>query len=342
MKILVGTETHFAGYGGPYYAISNKLINLNKNGIDFKLIFQKSGEYNYSLNYSEIIEDFDIIHLYGLWRPFLINTHRIAKKKNKKIIMSPLGALEPWAMTQKRLKKNFAFWLYQKKMLNSCDVVHVTSEIEELNVKNLGINSKTIIIPHGIDQVSIEKKKPNKIKKAIFFSRIHEKKGLLELVETWSEINIKDWILEVYGPVSNIGYLNLIKKTIKKLGLNDRIKIFEPVYNAEKKKKILFSADCFLLPSKSENFGISIGEALAHGLPVLTTTATPWGDIEKYNAGKIFEMNKESLKKNLSIFLSLSNNELEKMGVNGKKLIDEKYNHDLVIKRYIKMYESLI
>ena len=256
--------------------------------------------------------------------------------------MSPLGALEPWSMSQKKLKKNLAFWLYQKRILNSCDAIHATSEIENSNVKNLGINTKTFIIPHGIDQVDEKKKEINKIKKAIFFSRIHEKKGLLELVETWSEINPRDWILEVYGPVSNINYFSLVKKTIKRLNLDDRIKIFDPVYNTESKRKIFLSANCFLLPSKSENFGISIGEALAHSLPVLTTTATPWKEIEKYNAGKIFEMTRDNLRKNLSIFLSYSINELDRMGLNGKKLIDEKYNHDLVIKKYIRMYESLM
>ena len=343
MRILVGTETHFEGNGGPYYAISNKLKYLYKNHVKFKLIFQKTDGYDYSLNFNEIVEDFDIVHIYGLWRPFILKLYSAAKKQNKKIILSPLGGLEPWAMNQKKFKKLIGFWLYQKKILNSCDIIHATSAIEELNIKKLGINSKSIIIPHGIDFINLEKKKEqNNIKKAIFFSRIHEKKGLLELIETWSELNPKNWILEVYGPVSNFSYLNQVKKTIRILNLESQIKIFDPIYKSELKRKVFLSANCFLLPSKSENFGISIGEALAHSLPVLTTTATPWSEIEEYNAGKVFKMNKDNLKENLGIFLSHSTNELEIMGSNGKKLIDEKYNHDLIIKKYIKMYESLM
>ena len=51
-------------------------------------------------------EDFDIIHLYGLWQPFHNKSSQGSKKNFKKIIMSPLGALEPWSMSQKKLKKN--------------------------------------------------------------------------------------------------------------------------------------------------------------------------------------------------------------------------------------------
>ena len=115
MRILVGTETHFEGNGGPYYAISNKLKYLYKNHVKFKLIFQKTDGYDYSLNFNEIVEDFDIVHIYGLWRPFILKLYSAAKKQNKKIILSPLGGLEPWAMNQKKFKKLIGFWLYQKK-----------------------------------------------------------------------------------------------------------------------------------------------------------------------------------------------------------------------------------
>ena len=131
MKILIATENHFAGYGGPYYAIGNKLVYLLKNKVKFKLIYKKTDNFNYRLNLDEIIDEFDIVHIYGIWRPFYYTIFNIAKKKNKKIFISPLGALEPWSLSQKKFKKKIAFWLYQKKILNNVDQIHATSEIEK-------------------------------------------------------------------------------------------------------------------------------------------------------------------------------------------------------------------
>ena len=48
-----------------------------------------------------------------------------------------------------------------------------------------------------------KKLQTTKPKKAIFFSRIYEKKGLLELVNSWKVLNIPNWVLEIYGPVSD-------------------------------------------------------------------------------------------------------------------------------------------
>lgn len=342
MKILIATENHFAGYGGPYYAIGNKLVYLLKNKVKFKLIYKKTDNFNYRLNLDEIIDEFDIVHIYGIWRPFYYTIFNIAKKKNKKIFISPLGALEPWSLSQKKFKKKIAFWLYQKKILNNVDQIHATSEIEKKNIVDLGIRTKITVIPHGIEILEEKKKNlnPKRTKKAIFFSRIHEKKGLLELIEAWSKLNQSNWVLDIYGPVSDEKYLKNVKLKINQFNLNNFVKIYQAEHNVEKKTNIFKGSDCFILPSKSENFGISIGEALAHGLPVLTTTETPWQQINNYNAGVIYDVSKDNFSKVLESFLSKSDQELYNMGINGQRLIKEKFDNDLIIKKYINLYNN--
>ncbi|MEZ5591148.1 MAG: glycosyltransferase [Gammaproteobacteria bacterium] len=48
---------------------------------------------------------------------------------------------------------------------------------------------------------------------------------------------------------------------------------------------MLESADLFVLPSFSENFGVVIAEALAHGVPVITTRGTPWKGLLQHGCG---------------------------------------------------------
>jgi glycosyltransferase involved in cell wall biosynthesis len=343
MKILLCTENHFPGYGGPYTAISQTAYNLYKRNIFFKLIFEKTSNHTYKLDYKEIFKDFDICHFFGIWTPWSIKTFRIAKKLNKKIIISPLGALEPWALSQKSIKKKIAWKIYQKKIINSASYIHATSNEEKEHLIDLGIKVPIVILKHGIEiQENIQLKKQGDKKKAIFFSRIHEKKGLLELVEAWKEINNPNWSLDIYGPVSDMEYLHLVKKTIIKLNLSDQVQIFKPVYDKLQKKNIITSSDCFILPSKSENFGLSIGEALAFGVPVLTTTATPWRSINDYNAGVCFDFSKDNLVKNLRYLFSLQPEQITQMGQNGIKLIKENFDFDIIIEDYINFYKSIL
>jgi len=342
MKVVLAIDNHFPGYGGPYTALSQTAKHLYLNKMDFRLIYERNEFVKYNLEYEQIFKNSEIIHIFGIWTPWFIKTFNTAKKLKKIVVVSPLGATEPWALDQKKIKKKIAWLLYQKKYLDRADYLHATSEDEKKHLLELGVKAPIIILPHGIEIVP-EKKIVNlkKSKKAIFFSRIHEKKGLLELVNSWKILNIPNWTLEIYGPVSDSVYLNKVKKLIKYQNLESKIIIYEPVYEIKKKKAILQNADCFILPSKSENFGLSIGEALSYGLPTLTTTATPWSLIKKYNAGIIFDFSQENLTLSLKNFLNSTDNELQEMSNNAKKLISENYDFSIIIKRYITFYNSL-
>ncbi len=146
--------------------------------------------------------------------------------------------------------------------------------------------------------------------------------------------------MDIYGPVSDEKYLKNVKLKINQFNLNNFVKIYQAEHNVEKKTNIFKGSDCFILPSKSENFGISIGEALAHGLPVLTTTETPWQQINNYNAGVIYDVSKDNFSKVLESFLSKSDQEFYNMGINGQRLIKEKFDNDLIIKKYINLYNN--
>ena len=345
MKVLLVVESHFKEYGGPYTAITQAVQYLNKKKIYNKLIFKNSNYFKFSLDLEHIIKDFDIIHIYGIWRPFLVKVFFISKKLKKKIIISPIGALEPWSLSQKQLKKKLAWYIYQKKILDTADIIHATSDIEAKNIKDNKVKSKIIVIPHGLNldnefQPAIKK---NKKKIILFFSRVHSKKGLIELISIWKNLKSNnDWQLHIYGPVSDKAYFNKMLNEIKINKLEKSIFYLESVFNNEKKMDIFKKADGFILPSKSENFGISIGEAMSCALPVLTTFETPWEMIDQYNAGYIFNFSKKEIQFNLDKFMILTDEERYKMGVNALSLIKDKFDSKKIFKLYEDLYTSLI
>tara|TARA_Y100001958_G_C21183625_1_gene513088 strand:- start:407 stop:1447 length:1041 start_codon:yes stop_codon:yes gene_type:complete len=344
MKIGLAIHHHSPGYGGPYTVLSEAANYLYKNKINLKIFFNENQYTNFKLNYKEIIKNLDLIHLFGIWDPFHIKTYLKAKKLKKKIIISTLGALEPWSIKQKKFKKIIAWNLYQKKILNNCDYIHATSSEEKNHLIELGIKAPIKVIPHGVIIKSVRKKisKDDFQREALFFSRIHEKKGIVELVNSWADIKPENWILKIYGPVSDISYLKKVKNQVRYLSLENSVKIFDPVFDFKEKEKIYLRSDCFLLPSKSENFGMSIVEALSYGVPVLTTNETPWNILQKIDAGKIIEFSQANLTSSLKEMLSMSNEDLHLMGSKGRQFLIDNYDIEKIIMNYIEFYREVL
>ena len=228
--------------------------------------------------------------------------------------------------------------------MNNCDYIHATSDDEKKHLLELGIKTPIKIIPHGVIIKSDKKiKKKDKSKKeALFFSRIHEKKGILELLNSWSIIKPADWILKIYGPVSDINYMSKIKEKILELSLEDSVFILNPVFEYDKKEEVFLNSDCFLLPSKSENFGMSIVEALSYGVPVLTTEETPWKILKEIDAGKIIKFSQDNLTLSLKEMTSMNNEELIAMGNRGRELLKKNYDINKIILDYIEFYKEVL
>ena len=94
----------------------------------------------------------------------------------------------------------------------------------------------------------------------------------------------------------------------------------------EEKYKVLSSASAFILPSYSESFGIGVAEAMSFGLPVITTTKTPWSIVRKKNYGWIIKPNIKELKYTLNELFASSENKLNKIGNEGKNYISKSYD----------------
>ena len=223
------------------------------------------------------------------------------------------------------------------------NLIHCASKLEEKNILKLGKSLKTKVMPYGIlnkfIKKKIEKKKINK--KAIFFSRIHKKKGIENLINAWMKVNNSHWCLDIYGPVEDKKYLQQLKLSIKK---NDNIRILNPIYDTNKKFKIFEKYDFMILPTFSENFGFIILESLARGLPVLTTKNTPWDDIKKKNLGWISSNSKLSLIKILKKIFYVSKKDNNYFYVKSKNAISYAHNFgwNLVSKQYVNVYKKLL
>jgi len=339
MKILLVTDNLYPEMGGAFKAITDtQKIILTNAKYKSRIVVNNDGISKKKLDIIFLIKNFDIIHFFGVWNFFHIKFILFALLFKKKIIITPMGCFEEWSLNQKKLKKKFALYMYQTFLLNRANVIHATSNQEKINLQKICDNKNIIIIPHGADPIVIKSKKnffEGKKKKAIFFSRLHKKKGIEELVESWLNIKSNDWELHIYG-FDFGGYNDLLKKKIK----NDKsISIFDPIFTNS--KKLFKSYDFMILPSRSENFGFVVLEAMQYGLPVLTTNGTPWSIIEKNNAGWIIDKNLTELESKIKEIFSLPKEEFEKKSSAAINYSKTFYWKNLK-EKYFKMYDDVL
>ena len=293
------------------------------------------------------LSDADLLHLHGIWSSSLYLIARKSIKRNIPYIISIRGMLEPWSLSQKKLKKKIALLIYQKRILLKSMALHATSKEEVSSIRNCGINNPVINIPNGIDLETypkeIDTKKKYNSKKIVFLSRIHKKKGIEFLLEAFCQLNVqfKDgWTIDIIGEGDN-DYLASLRKRIAQLGLDDYVNFRGAIYGSEK-NAALINSTFYVLPTFSENFGIAIAEALACYCPVITTTGAPWNELLNRNAGDWIELSIDNLARSLEKMMSLSLKEYDTVSQNAKSLVTNRYSSNSLAAQMFDCYKSLL
>jgi glycosyltransferase involved in cell wall biosynthesis len=256
------------------------------------------------------------------------------------LIISPRGSFEPWALNQSALKKRLAWFAFQKRILQSAALLCVTSEQEGQSLRALGLRAPLAVIPNGIEMPHGQGPSFDKTPRTILFlSRVHPKKGLLNLVEAWRRIRPAGWNVVVAGPDER-GHRAEVERAVASAGLEREIKFLGPVFG-EAKHELYRTASLFVLPTHSENFGVVVVEALSHGVPVITTKAAPWGELETHRCGWWVDVGVAPLEQALKLATSASPDELREMGFRGKALA-RKYDWEAIAAKMVETYEWVL
>lgn len=286
----------------------------------------------------------DIVHVNCCWQPESAFVQKWSNSRGFKTVYSPHGMLEPWIMSRHYWTRKIpALLFYQRAAIVRSDVIHATADSERQNLLKLRYNNNVIVIPNGIDVRRIEMKDSwEKKKTLLFLSRIHVKKGIDLLINAVAELkdNMKGYQVLIAGE-GDAGYIAELKNLTKQKGVNGIVRFIGGVYG-DTKWELYRNADILVLPTHSENFGIVVAEALASGTPVITTTGTPWDELNTKQCGWCIPCNKIDLKQTIISAISLTGEKLEQYGRNGRLLIEERYSADTVAQKMKLLYDRII
>ena len=366
MKITHSIASLDLSAGGPSRSLPNICIGLKRNGINQHIVTYDSRNPNsdmlikeniditfvlnnrkFGLDYKKVIEsvDGDVFHLHNLWSPILHWTASKCKKSNIPFKISPRGTLEPWPLSQKKMKKKLSWLLYQKNDLLAASCIHATSETEANNIRNLGISTPIAIIPNGINVENYPYQKSNVVeeKTILFLSRVSPKKGIETLINTWISIpaKIKDeWKIRIVGEGDkglNDSYYMNIKQLINSHNLANSIILTGPKYGKDKIEEFK-NASIFVLPTQSENFGMVIAEAMISGVPVITTKGTPWKILNDKKVGWWIDYTENELKQAMIEAMCLPEDVRRQKGIDSRQIIEDNYSMEETTSKYQLLY----
>ena len=280
----------------------------------------------------------------GIWAGINHTVARLGHARGIPVVVSPRSMLDPWALAHRRWKKRLAWWLYARRDVHHAAAVHATADLEARHVRTAGYRGPVVVAPNGVDLppagavIPPDPKPPGRFR-LLFLSRLHVKKGLPDLLNGFGQLNLPDWELVIAGNDDG-GHEAACRRLARTLPNADRVRFVGPVEDAAK-WPLYASADLFVLPSYSENFGIVVAEALGMGIPVITTTAAPWGELVTRRCGWSIPTGCAALRAALAAATGLPPAERAEMGNRGAAWIRQSFAWDPIGLQFRKQIESL-
>jgi glycosyltransferase involved in cell wall biosynthesis len=345
MKILVFSDWFYPGSqaGGPIQS----LISMMKFSTDSFYVVTRNTDLNSSTQYSSVRsnswqnsfqeniqvyylhedsldEDFifkiyneiepDRIYLNSMWSPkFTLLPLNLSRKKrwSHQVVLAPRGMLKPAAFNQKGFKKKLFLFAAKINKLYANIIWHATNEIEEAEIRHQFPKANIRIAPNisnaAISNLKKELTPPFRI---LTVGRISPEKGYYEALDAIRKCNPKkpvQW--DIVGLKENAELVRVMLNAEQEFS---SIKIqMHGHKNQDELKTFYEKAHLFFLPSRGENYGHAIAEALSYGTPVVISDRTPWENLEEEFAGKANTLNKWNLAESLDFFFNLPNEDYQ-------------------------------
>ncbi len=293
-----------------------------------------------------ISQHYDCIHHHSLWLLTLHYAHEAAHRGRVPLVISPRGMMSGWAYQHRRWRKLLAEFLIHPGAFASAAGWHATSPEEADDIRRLGFRQPICVSPNGVmipttEELTASRQLwralcPSSRSRpvALFYSRFHRKKRLLELIDLWLTAPRGDWLLLIVGVTEDYSAAELNALLVAR-NAQEKITAFDGADRLPPYAVALL----FILPSHSENFGLVIAEALAAGVPTLVTDTTPWSGLHREACGWCVPW--ENFGPTLESALALPIEELRAKGRRGRTWVEREFSWEKAAALLKEFYATL-
>ena len=250
------------------------------------------------------LREFDLAHFYGLYDLLGPTAAYFCRRQGVPYVVEPMGMYRPIDRSL-RFKRLWHSTMGKALLQNAARVI-ATSDTEREELLEGGIPAAKLAIRYnGIDISSCTPLPPRGTFRSkweiapeeplvLFLSRLIPRKGADLLIEAFARTCPESGYLAIAGPEGETGYRACLERRAKESGVGARVIFTGPLYD-EEKKAALADADVFALPSRYENFGNAVAEAVASGVPVIVTNSCGIHSLVGDRAGLVIAPDKEEL-----------------------------------------------
>lgn len=302
------------------------------------------------------IMSFDIVHIHGLYRFPVTFAAYWARRAGVPYVIMPHGSLDPFLYHQSQYNlhlKRIYERLFDIPNLKHAAAIHYTAKEEAKQAAFLKLRTKPVILPNGIDwgsyrrlplrgnfrrRIGLNEQTPL----VLFLGRINFKKGLDLLVPAFGLVLRKnpDAHLAIVGP-DNEGYGSKVQQWCGEQGIQDRV-FFVDYIGHEEVNEAYVDADVFVLPSYTENFGLTVVEAMACNTPVVISDhVNIWREVQEAGAGIVVSLDLRAVADAICRLLA-DKLEARAMGTSGRLAVEKNYAWPRIVKQLTLVYRKLI
>lgn len=281
----------------------------------------------------------DLVHLTGTYSFPTLPTLALCRLQGVPLVWSPRGALQAtaeWDEAPNRWAKHLFERGAQMLRSKTETVLHVTAPHEAAQSVNRLPDIQTVTIPNCVDiPAEIKRSGPRDgVFRLMYMGRLHPKKGVPLLLDAMLGLP-EHVVLDIYG-AGDPGYVAALRSRASVL--QGRVR-FRGHVDGAGKAAAFDQADLFVLPSASENFGIVVAEALAHGVPVVTTRGTPWAGLEPHLCGRCIDLAYDDL---ADVIRRMMRADLPAMGLRGRDWMMREFSPNAMSFAFADLYRGLV
>jgi glycosyltransferase involved in cell wall biosynthesis len=285
-----------------------------------------------------------IIHDHSFWMGPNVMPLCVRRATSVRVVFSPRGTLLPEALQTGSPAKRALLPLARRLLASRCQLLHATSAAEAEALRALGLNQPICLLPNGVDfdpalptgPMAGGYSAPERT--LLYMGRIHEGKGVDLLLAAWEALAAyhREWALRIVGP-TDTAHARQLQQRVSTSRL-ERVSFVGPRYGADKMAEYA-RADLCVLPSRFENFGLVVAEALARGVPAVVTHGAPWETLAEETGGWYVPRTVEALQAALRHAMRLSPEQRAGIGQAGRAWARERLDWARISSQMVQAYQ---